>query len=852
MTKTMIHIALFGHLLLFGAVDRIQKALDKKEYEKAHELIVKGYEKEPNNPGISYYHALLTFDTAYSKYHLDTARLAIRRAIFYLENASPELKEELDEAGISRASMETLAADIQNQTYRITLNDLSIKTIDGFIELYPQSQFNDLLTYKKDSIEFKAVIQNPSERAYVDFIRTHPISSFKQTADSLLDQMRYVQLKSSGSLNDYYTYLNRYPSTRYRAPIESYILKVATIAHRPKNYLDFIAFAKTPELKKRAGDYLYYRNKKRPFEEHPLLDSLELAHGLAETQLFPVASDTNIGFNDQQGTVRVLPRYNQIPALYKCSATSDDWIFTGPENGEMITKGGKILLEGIEDYRNLSVDIAMVQKDNGWLLYHKSGYNIINQPIVDAEVMPNNWIKVSRNGKWGLYSPMGHIIAEITYDDIYTMGNFWVFEKGDALAVYTKNRILGEVEDKGLSLEFKFDDIELVNANALIGFREERECLLDSSLNFLVPWGNYEIYPDDAGLYLKSDAGYQLYNRASANLMNRSYSYLESNDGWLALKTETDWMLIPRNSDLQPSRAYDSLKLISPYVVLRSLENQFDLLFSSGMRIPIEDELVSTIQQRPKYIFVKGNKETTLYNQHGETVLTGKFENIAFLNDSLVRVQTGNKQGLLHTSGEWILNPVFDNINEKDGLILTLIGSKIGCYDPVKEALMETEYSASVSRMGDYYLAKKGNAYGVVDIQKKEIISFNYDAIRIWNDTSYLVTKGLQNWIVNKNEEELYAPVESIRPMINNDEHAIYKFIKDGRYGLLSTKYGELLSPEFTDILNIGNDTQPLFFSDQHLDKAGFHVVSYVNQYGKLVLAKAYTREVFDRILCDD
>ncbi len=42
-----------------------------------------------------------------------------------------------------------------------------------------------------------------------------------------------------------------------------------------------------------------------------------------------------------------------------------------------------------------------------------------------------------------------------------------------------------------------------------------------------------------------------------------------------------------------------------------------------------------------------------------------------------------------------------------------------------------------------------------------------------------------------------------------------------------------------------------MIFADQHLDKAGFHVVSYVNEIGKLILSKAYTLEEFEDILCD-
>lgn len=97
----------------------------------------------------------------------------------------------------------------------------------------------------------------------------------------------------------------------------------------------------------------------------------------------------------------------------------------------------------------------------------------------------------------------------------------------------------------------------------------------------------------------------------------------------------------------------------------------------------------------------------------------------------------------------------------------------------------------------------------------------------------------------------IYKPFQAITPILQNSDQTIYRFVRNGKYGLISNKYGELLAPEFTDIINISSSEKPFFFADQHLDKAGFHVVSYVNERGKLVLSKAYTKEEFEKILCD-
>ncbi|MEO9482644.1 MAG: WG repeat-containing protein [Ekhidna sp.] len=852
MIKQIAFFLLLSHSLFFGALDRIQKAMDKKEYEKAYELIIKGYEKEPNNPGISYYHAKLLFEEAYAKYHLDSARIAIENAKEKFNEAPQELKEEIIKVGITLDTIDLLHENIRDQAFQNTLRELSVSEAQSFQKKFPNSIYDDLLVYKIDSIKFRQARLSEQEIKLVAFLEDNPASAFRHQADSILDDMRYAFLNANGDLKDHYAFHKEYPSSRHLAKIESYVLKGSTASHDKQNYHDFISFAQTKALKKKAADVLFYLSNKQDLLSHPNQDSLSGARSLSQVALYPVIQNDLYGFYDQWGQSRIESLYEEIYPDYKCELTKDDWIYAEDKNGGLIlTKNGTTVLSDIDGYRSVSDDVGLINQEGDWYLYHKSGFKIIDRPVEAAEIIANKWIKVKSENYWGLFSYMGLQVAEPIYDGISKLEAFWVFEKNDLLAVYTEALILSEIEERGVSLEFKFDDIELVDKNKLIGFRGARECLLDSTLNFLIPWGEYEIYPEASGWYLRSDQGYQFYSKSEEDIMTRIFSYMESNAGWLALKTELDWMLIPGRGTLSPSR-YDSIKLVNDYSAMVLNNDEKTLLFTSGEKIPITDERIRTFQNREGFLNLINEEQMTIFDPNGKEIITGKFQKASFLNDTLIRVQIRGKQGLINVNGDWVLNPVFDSLDEKDGLILTLIDGKIGCFDLLINELIPTEYDARVVRLSSHYLVKKEGKFGVIDRNKTEVISFDYDKITFWNDTSFLVKKEEQFFIINREEEPLYDAIESVTLFSNNDSHSIYRFIKNGRYGLFSNAFGVLLEAEFTDILNIGSEENPLIFADQHLDKAGFHVVSYVNEKGVLIHSKAYTREEFEGILCDD
>lgn len=835
----------------FGVLDRIQKAIEKKDYPKAKELIYRAYEKGPENPGIFYFHAVLLFSEAYPEFHADSARILISQAIKTYPQSTSEIKDQLEEEEIHLKMLQDLSTEIENFLFSETIDELSIDAIELFMEKYPQSRYESILTYKRDSLAFSKSKRAGLENGYVQFMQNYPSSVFYAKADSLLDRVRYRKLANHGRLEDYVAFKKLYPTSNHLGLVEAYILKHSTASQLEKSIHTFIQKCQTPSLKKKAADVLYYQRNRLYFEEHPLKDSLKQMIQLAGVALFPVLEPGGFGFQSTTGQRQVPYVYSEIQEGVKCKTSIDDWMYVKDnKQGLIVLKNGRKLLERIEDYESVSSSLALIKRNGYSFLYHKSGFMVLKDPVEKAEPMDNGWIKVFRNNKWGLYSVFGLEIAPIGFDDIESLGSFLVFKREDKLGLYSRDRVLEEIDKHGLSIEFKFDDLELVNDELVIGFNDKKECLIDHTLQFLIPWGEYEIHPDPTGWYLRKQDGYYLYGDSTERVIDKRYLYLESSTSWLALKSEDDWLLMPKDERKETTGGYDSIKLINDNSALLFQEGKRSILFNTGEQLYLGTEKIETFPRRSEYLMISDQINRALYN--GENMLfRGKYDRISFLSDSLLKVSVHGKQGIIDIRGNSILQPIYESIDEKDDLILTLLRGGIGCYDIANDHLLPPKYESRISKINGLYLVKKGG-YHLIDVEGNEIFDQEFDKISYWNDSSYLVSKKDKYLIVNRDGQSVLGGLDTPTRIAESGKNQIFKTLKDGKFGLISTQGGIILDFDYSDIVSIGTENDPLFFADQHLSNAGYHVVSYVNTSGKLIFSKAYRKKEFDKILCAD
>ncbi|MEQ9402137.1 MAG: WG repeat-containing protein [Cyclobacteriaceae bacterium] len=854
MQLLLIFFLSFFTSLPVGNLDRIRRTLEKMEFDKANELLIKAGEKDNSNPGIDYFAAVLYSTEAWSNFDLDSARIIVNRAIKKFENIDEKMQLDLEEDRISRSVVEALSEEIRDRVYSDLLLELSIEKAEQFMSHYPKSPYQEVLVFKRDSIVFDQVKKNDSQGLYEDFLKKYSTTEFREQAVNRIDELRFQVLTHSGTLPDYYQFLKDHPDTRFRNEIESYVFRVSTAEHTSKSYKDFIAFARNNGLRKKAGDILYYLSDREPDAFfHPKKDSLAEMSKLKALELLPAMQSDKFGFHSTTGDLQVSYQFDDIDTRYKCSLIKDEWLLVSSGGSKkIITKKGLVLIDNVEEYNDLRYGIALVKTNSGWFLYHKSGFRIINEPIEEAAVMNARWLKVKIDGKWSLWSVSGFQISDNRFSNIETLGSFWVFEKDGLLAVYNEQLIENRIV-RGLEPEFKFDDLELVSDDIIIGFREDRECMLNSKLEFLIPWGSYEINPDESGWYLRTADGYRLYNHYEQDIMNKTHPYLERNNGWLALKTDIDWILLSNDSAIEPSRGYDSLRLLSDYCTFTEKENQQSLLFSNGQTIEIDStQTVKTFFNRAEYLLLEADDFKIVLDKEGSSLISEVYDEVTFFNDSLIKVGQDGKHGLLTLTGETFIDIEYDVLDENNSLVLCLKDGKIGCVDLLNGIQIPTISESRIERIGENYLIKKEGKYGLVDSTEATLLDFKYDEIRFWNDSSFLVRNDAEWNFLNTNAEALGEPVEFLTELVSNETESLWKYVREGKFGLLSNQNGVLLEPEFTDIFNVGSETNPVFFADQHLDKAGFHVVSYVNSRGNLILSKAYTKAEFEKILCDD
>lgn len=103
-----------------------------------------------------------------------------------------------------------------------------------------------------------------------------------------------------------------------------------------------------------------------------------------------------------------------------------------------------------------------------------------------------------------------------------------------------------------------------------------------------------------------------------------------------------------------------------------------------------------------------------------------------------------------------------------------------------------------------YYIAKKGESYGVFNTKFETIVPFDYSAIKLMKSGSnqYLqVTKNGLSGLLNTNGQSIIDPVNSNVSLVNGGNNIIYViYKKDGKAYVKDTQTHDVISKGYADI----------------------------------------------------
>ncbi|MEQ9232240.1 MAG: hypothetical protein RIF46_16275, partial [Cyclobacteriaceae bacterium] len=616
--------------LFAGDLRRIQKKFEYKDWEKTEELIKKSIEDESVNPGAKYYYSRLFLESSFARTNLDSARIFIFEAVSDYQSASEDMLEELADEDVTESDLIELHASISKLCFERAQKRNTIEYWNAFLNQYPDFENLNQAIDSRDELVYDQLLNALSISAARDFIESYPSSIFMERAKNKLDSMLVRKHSSSQSQQDLVRFLQENPKSEYASEALDNLLPLMTLSGDRSYFLEFIkAYPKTKTARKALAVLFHldaeqnFSFKNRYLDFHPKSDSLRSEIENKNSFFFPVFEKTFQLVSPSGRSVET--GLTELDQELICEGIQSD-IVSGRSGEEpiIVNLEGKRLFKG-KLIKELGFGFLLIEKVGQKSLVHKSGLTILEN-IEDAEILNGSFLKVKKS-EWGLYSLLGLQVADHRFDDIFLQGNFWFFKKDDLFAITSQSDITSTYPE-GLFLEFKFEDFEVVNEDKLIGFRDDRECMIKSDGSFIVPWGIHQIFPGDYKEYVKDARGYAFFDNPE------HFEYVEANAGFTMRKISSDqWSLFANEQNwMLPLR--DSLRLIHNSCALLMGDERI-LFFTNQNQLKLTaEQQVFTLSPSHPYILVKDDVSAVI-SEKGERIFSGNFDQIKLLSDTL-------------------------------------------------------------------------------------------------------------------------------------------------------------------------------------------------------------------------
>ena len=150
-------------------------------------------------------------------------------------------------------------------------------------------------------------------------------------------------------------------------------------------------------------------------------------------------------------------------------------------------------------------------------------------------------------------------------------------------------------------------------------------------------------------------------------------------------------------------------------------------------------------------------------------------------------------------------------------------------------------------------IAARDRLYGFIDHANKDVTPFEFADIQYWNDSTALCRTEYDSWVLYNIYDQTIVldEITSFHTISQSPKERIILFTSEDHFGIASNVNGLIINPSFTDIVNIGNINDPLYFAEKYIPEAEFFVVIYYNKIGEILRKQVFTQEEYGNIYCE-
>ena len=845
--------------------DPIKKALkvyQKQKYDVTEKVIRKVLAKDSLNSAAQYTYSLLYSNQKFGRYQIDSAHFFILAAIKNYKKLDEKQLTKMAKIPIGEKELYRQNKYVDSLAYNRAISVDTLGAYLYFIQHYPEAERLTDAIIRRDELAFQKAADTNTYQSYMAFMQLYPEALQVPEAQKRYDKLLFLDQVGGGKLSDYKRFIEAYPQSPYRSDAETQIFEISTADGSPSSYSNYLQDYANSSRTSQARNWLFH------LLNHPLdstwaqsnwmNDSLRVATSLDSIQLFPIFEDGKYGFAKQNGQLMIPAALDSLEERYLCGAISDDWLSVY-QHGQAVylTKNGKLIAkQHFDRVLDLGHGFLKVKKENGYSLWHKSGMPVLDSLYQDILLLKNRFVAFQQEELWGLSTLTGRVILSPLYESIKYEGPRITFKKEGLIAVVRPADLAASLNQVELSLDFRYEEIEVIDEDHLRGYSGDQEALISDSLN--IPLDDHMIYESFHGWYAKTNQGINIFN---SSLKDTLYQDLISTPRWLALKGKSQWQIYDSLLTPAVNLHFDSAAALGNQMfyltkgdsAMLLFHNNRLLLLKSGDKITLWPDPNNIGMQPDDYILITGARNwRNIYNHDGESIYRTQYYDIRRISSSFFEIQRNGQKGLVDLSGKIVLRARYNGLDaSSSGAISVFNRGRFGLFMTDKKFIRPQYQTKLIQLKENLWIAEKNKLKGVVDPQNKLALPIEYSEILIWNDSSVLAKKDRQWQLFDlQNKQSIMEGIDRFDWIRNDEEEKLIQVRNQDGYGILSNLKGEILSPAFDDIINLGTAGKPIYFTEKRVREADYYVVIYYDPNGRRLRKQVFEEKDYDKILC--
>lgn len=441
-----------------------------------------------------------------------------------------------------------------------------------------------------------------------------------------------------------------------------------------------------------------------------------------------------------------------IPFEYDFVNPFENGLAYAKNNGKefFLTKRNLKLTGDYDEARIFTFGLAPVSKNKKWGFIDETGKLVI--PLVYDQVeyfTQNNLSAVTKNGKSGFIDKHGKEMIPVIYEKV-------ISEQLDNIVIARKNYKWAFFDNTGKQLsDFLYTNVQRAWKGDDTTFFENGPASVKVNGKYI--FLNKNLHPAFSNLSFDSATSFDS-NRNAIVMKNGKFGVLKD-DGKLVIPTEYT-AIENYNSNGDPN----------PNFYLLTKDNRYTLFNSGLMKVAESDEdfFNITFSNQIKYISFKNfSNKYGLVDQKGKIKIPFIYdESLGFEGNAFSIARRDNKKGIIDINNREIIPLKFSEIIQIDDddvdLFIASNQSGASVINLSNKIILSGEEIQSVFNQPLKFIVKRNKKYGIVDLQNKNILPFEYDEISNWTEygprySKFIIQDG-KTGLIDENSFKITIP----------------------------------------------------------------------------------------------